>query len=162
MKMKEIFDHVLIENDLSAEIVTAFQTDYSLRKELIAYSRQNRNHEFALALIDKFIVVRQQPGNDMPIEDIMFACFNLGLQKQIEDCLKIWEAKNIDFDTFCGVDIQLLTFAGVQETIEYLKQQKTEKAQAALKYVTECLEAGDFDDLHNYFSKDYLHWYLWI
>jgi hypothetical protein len=160
MKTKEIFDHFLIENDLSAEIVTAFQTDNSLCKDLIAYSRQNGNHEFALALINMFMAIRQQSCNVMPIQDIMFACFNLALQNQLEDCLKIWEAKTIDFDTFYGVDIQLMMFAGVKETIEYLKQQKTEQAQEALKYVTECLEAGDFDDLHNYFSKDYLHWYL--
>lgn len=52
---------------------------------------------------------------------LMFACHIPGKHNQIEDYLKVREAKRIDFDTFWYVDIQLKAFAGVQETIEYLK-----------------------------------------
>ncbi|RZJ36846.1 MAG: hypothetical protein EOO18_07025 [Chryseobacterium sp.] len=83
----------------------------------------------------------------------MLACYILGKHNQIKDCLKIWEAKRIDFDTFCYVDIQLVAFAGVQQTIEYLKTQTLEEAKQALEYVIECSEAGDFEDLETYFNE---------
>jgi hypothetical protein len=160
MEMKEVLEKFSIGNDLNDVTITAFQNDDTLRKELIEYSRKNKNREFALALLNKAILIRLQPDGQMPIEDLMLFCLNLGLQNQIEDCLKIWEAKNIDFDTFCGLDIQLLPFAGVIETIEFLKQQHTTEAKNALDYVTGCFECGDFNDQSHYFSPNASPWFL--
>lgn len=42
-------------------------------------------------------------------------------QVQIEDCALIWEAKTLDSDSYCAVDIQLVVFAGVDVTIDYLR-----------------------------------------
>ncbi|MBS7564253.1 hypothetical protein KHS38_07535 [Mucilaginibacter sp. Bleaf8] len=160
MTLKEILDHYKMENDLNAETITAFQNDNVLRKALIAYSRENSNREFALALLDKFIALREQPNGEISIEDLMLACLNLGLQNQVNDCLKVWEAKTVDFDTFCGLDIQLLPFAGVSETIEFLKQHHSDEAKKALEYVIGCLEGGDFDDQSYYFSPNSSPWFL--
>lgn len=158
--MKEVLENFSIGNDLNAVTITAFQSDDTLRKELIEYSRKNKNREFALALLNKAILIRLQPDGQMPIEDLMLFCLNLGLQNQIDDCLKIWEAKNIDFDTYCGLDIQQLPFAGVIETIEFLKQRHTAEAKNALDYVMRCFECGDFNDQSHYFSPNASPWFL--
>ena len=88
----------------------------------------------------------------------MLACYILGKHGQVEDCMKVWETKQIDFDTYCYVDIQLVPFAGIQETIEYLETQNSEEAKKALEYVVACSEAGDFDDLEQYFKET--PWYV--
>lgn len=160
MIIQEILNRFYTENDINAETIAAFQTDTALRKELITYSRQYKDRAFALALLDKFITVRQQPEGMMPAEDLMLACFNLGLQNQIEDCLKIWEAKTIDFDTYCGLDIQLVPFAGVTETISFLKTQTGAEAAEALTYVCECEACGDFNHLGDYFAPATFPWFI--
>ena len=90
----------------------------------------------------------------------MLACYILGLHNQIEDCLKIWEAKYTDFDTYCGLDIQLVPFAGVNETIEFLKGQITKEGREAFNYVSDCKKAGDFEELEEYYSNDKLPWFI--
>jgi phosphatidate phosphatase APP1 len=110
--------------------------------------------------LDKFIHIRQDPNGEMPAEDLMFACYILGLHNQIEDSLKIWEAKNADFDTYCGLDIQLVPFAGVKETIEFLKEQTSDEGKKAFEYVSNSSKCGDFDDLEDYFSKETMPWFI--
>jgi len=88
----------------------------------------------------------------------MLAGFILGMHKQVQDCIKIWQAKKVDFDCYCGIDIQLVPFAGVDETISYLREQKTDEANKALEYVLACTKAGDFDDLNEYYSGT--PWYV--
>jgi hypothetical protein len=78
----------------------------------------------------------------------------------IEDCLRIWNAKTTDFDTFCYIDIQLVPFAGLDETINFLKAINTNEAKDALKYLLDCKKSGDFDNLDGYYAKDSLPWYV--
>lgn len=52
-----------------------------------------------------------------------------------EDTLQIWEAKNINFDTGCYIDGELLIGAGLEETISYLRTLKTAKAENELDYL---------------------------
>lgn len=90
----------------------------------------------------------------------MYACYLLGLNKKIEDSLLIWKAKNIDFDTYCGIDVQLKVFAGIDKTINYLYSLNTEESLKAASYLEECNETGDFDDIENYYSKEQLPWWI--
>ncbi len=46
----------------------------------------------------------------------------------VEDSLLLWEIKEIDMDTAGGLEVQMLTGAGVDETITYLKSLKTDFA----------------------------------
>jgi hypothetical protein len=144
---------------ISDKIIDSIKNDRELRIAFINYFRQNKNREFALALLDKFISIRQDPNSKMPAENLMFACYILGLHNNIEDSLKIWEAKNTDFDTYCGLDIQLVPFFGVKETIEFLSKQTTKEGKKAFEYVNKCSECGDFDDLEKYFAKETLPWW---
>ena len=44
----------------------------------------------------------------------------------------------------CSIDVQLLCGSGLQQTKAYLSGQASPDAEAALAYLTECEEAGDF------------------
>jgi len=158
MTIKEILDGFHEEKAISTETIRAIQNDKALRRNLINYFRINRDREFTLALLNKFIAMRALPDKEpsiriMPLEDLTLSCYILALHNNIEDTLKIWEAKYVDFDTYCGLDGQLIVFAGVKETIAFLKLQTTEEANKALQYI---IDYGDFDDLEEYYSTDKL------
>ena len=160
MTIKEILDEFQQQQLISDGTIGHIQTDDELRIAFVHHFRQHKDRAFALALLDRFIAIRKEPNGRMPAEDLMLACYILALHHQIEDSLKIWEAKNTDFDTYCAVDIQLVPFAGVKETIAFLKIQSTEEGKQALDYVTDCAKCGDFDNLDEYFSKNALPWFI--
>lgn len=153
----------LIENfntrqTFSNNEILAIRTNRSLRISLVNHFRINQNRPFALALLDTFIEMRKDPKNEISIDDLMFASFLLGWHKQVEHSLKVWEAKYADFDTYCGVDIQLVCFAGVDATIAFLKKHPGMEAEKALEYVIACYNAGDFDNLEEYYNET--HWWV--
>ena len=43
----------------------------------------------------------------------------------VEDSVLLWQVKELDFDTAAGLEVQMLTGAGVDETIAYLKSLNT-------------------------------------
>ena len=94
------------------------------------------------------------------INDLVFAAYLVALCRQVEDSLLIWKAKTVDFDTFCGFDIQMVVYSGVEKTLSFMKGIKTEDVSEAIKYINDCNEAGDFDKLNQYFSPDNLPWYI--
>jgi hypothetical protein len=67
--------------------------------------------------------------------------FNAGF---LSDVLVIWQAKETSFDTHCSIDVQLLCGAGLETTKDYLAAEDSEDASAALAYLLQCEEAGDF------------------
>ena len=145
--------HIFSDKDISA-----IQTNRALRVKLVNYFKVNTNRTFALALLDTIIELRKDPKKEVSIDDLMLASFILGMHGQVEDSLKIWEAKRVDFDAYCGVDIQLVPFAGVDKTVSYLQTQNDHEAKEALKYVLACLKAGDFDDLEDYYNE--MPWWI--
>lgn len=158
MQTEEIIKELKQSGDLSSETIQEVEENGNLRLELVQYFDKNRNREFALEFLTLVLKLRQNPDLGISGDSLMLACYILGKHNQIEDCLKVWEAKHIDFDTFCYVDIQLVVFAGVQETIEYLKTQTSEEAKQALEHVIECSDAGNFEDLETYFNE--IPWFV--
>ena len=130
------------------------------RKDLVNHFRQQPERTFALTLLNNLVTHRRENSAHGLHETLLFACYLLGLARQVEDCLIIWNAKTTDFDTFCGIDVQLVVFAGVDETITYLKMQNSDEAREALTYIQECNEAGDFEDLTSYFDPNTLPWFV--
>lgn len=110
------------------------------------------HRDFSIGLLSALIYLRKTQESDIGIEDIMFGCLLVTIHRQIEDCLLLWKAKNTDFDTFCGLDIQLIPFMGVPATVTYLQTSHDPDATKALEYILECNENGDFDELDNYYS----------
>lgn len=155
MEIQTLLNNFATHQSFADNEIAAIRTDDACREALVDHFRTNRNRPFALALLNKFIQLRKHPENEnyIAMEDLMLASFILGMHQQIEDCLKVWEAKNVDFDSFCGVDIQLVPFAGVAETIAYLSTQTGQEADKALEYVLECKKSGDFDDLEEYYKE---------
>lgn len=59
----------------------------------------------------------------------------------------MWEAKNINMDTGCGFDGQLLVGAGVEKTIRYLEDHEQKEPADFLK---ELMAFNELDDLHEW------------
>lgn len=153
MITEEIIDELKETGKLSKGTIQEIEENRNLRLELVQYFDKNKNRDFVLDLLKILTELRQDPNAGISGDSLMLSCYILGKHNQIEDCLKVWETKRIDFDTYCYVDIQLVPFVGVQETIDYLKTQTSEEARHALEYVVSCSKAGDFDDLENYFTE---------
>ena len=160
MIFKKLLENFQNSHSISDEFVESIENDRSLRIELVNYFRNNADREFVIALLDKMISFRKDRDKGISGDSIMLSCYLLGLHHNIEDCLRIWSAKTTDFDTFCYVDIQLVPFAGLDETISYLKKVNSDNANDALKYLLECKASGDFDNLNSYYAKDALPWYV--
>jgi hypothetical protein len=157
MNFSEVLSEFQNDKTIRDEFVESIEENRQLRIELIDYFQANQDRDFVIHLLDKMVAFRRQEGKGMTGDSIMLGCYLLGLHKHIEDSLRIWNAKNTDFDTFCYVDIQLVPFAGLDVTIDYLKSLKSKEA---LKYVMKCKESGDFNDLDSYYAKDSLPWYV--
>ncbi|MDQ8015152.1 MAG: hypothetical protein REI96_22085 [Flavobacterium nitrogenifigens] len=148
---------------LSVETIDFIQTDDEVGRLLVNHFKKNKNRDLALKLLERFSEIRNQPypnGYDIGIEALMLSAYILGLHQNIEDCLKIWNTKTIDFDTFCGFDIQLVVFAGVTNTIDYLKTLNSNESEDALKYIEECKISGDFNGIEIYFSENQSPWFI--
>jgi hypothetical protein len=68
----------------------------------------------------------------------------------VEDAPLLWEAKSVNFDTYCGLDVQFLVGAGVEKTLSYLRGIGGEQALEAAQYIEGCRDAGDFNNLESH------------
>ena len=73
-------------------------------------------------------------------------CVQLFSHGKQEDILRIWDAKESGFDMASVVDVQFLCGAGLDATKRFLASLHDERAEAALSYIAECEDAGDFDE----------------
>jgi hypothetical protein len=162
--MNNPFNELIISTIKSENVSKSFadliENDRVFRKALYGYFIQYNNRDFALRLLEKFIKIRKEPSLSLSAESLMLACYIVGMHRQTEDCLKIWEAKQADFDTYCGLDIQLMAFNGVEQTLDFLKTQNTETSLKAYEYMSMCRDAHDFDNLESYFSSENLPYYI--
>ena len=85
-------------------------------------------------------------------ENIYWCAFLLWRVGDLGDVMLLWRAKHTNFDTGCGLDIQFLMGAGVDETISYLQRQTDVDSRDALEYILKCKAAGDFDNLEGWAS----------
>ena len=82
-----------------------------------------------------------------------FLLFHVG---DLRDVLMMWQAKQIDMDTNCGFDIQILVGAGVETTIKFLVENHHQEIANRLIF---CQEQGDFDRLDEWqnFRQSYYY-----
>lgn len=69
--------------------------------------------------------------------------FSIG---KVEDSLRIWRMKTMDFDLMCGMDVQFLCGAGINATRDFLNACTDDISNDALRYLDECIAGGDFED----------------
>ncbi len=161
MKIEDIIKEYNENLEISIENLELIFNDAEIRYETVEYIRKNLNRQFSLALLSKILTIRLNENNELSNGDnIMYACYLVGIHKDIRDSIEIWKAKETDFDLHCYVDIQLVVFCGVKNTIEYLKTIKTKESENAIEYITECNNAGDFDEIEEYFSEMNTPWWL--
>jgi len=160
MNLVEALKKFQIDNSIPDELIELVESDSALRKEMVSYFQSHQDKQFVIALLDKMILYRQQKDKGITGDNIMLSCYLLGLHNDVRDCLRIWNAKTTDFDTYCGVDIQLVTFAGFHETVNFLEKREDKDAKDCLEYLVVCNKSGDFDNLKEYFAKDKLPWFI--
>ncbi|MEL6820733.1 MAG: hypothetical protein AAFP70_03140 [Calditrichota bacterium] len=158
MTLDDVFADWAVTSHISNEQAIAILNDF--RMEALIYIRSHPNREFAKALLENVVLARKNEVFDLGItENLMYAAYLLTMHAHIEDALHIWRAKTVDFDTYCGFDVELIVFAGYAETLDYLKQESSEEALEAAAYILACGEPY-FDNLDQYFSKDQLPWWI--
>lgn len=157
MNAAAIIGEFKLQRELSETSVQHILENGALKLELLAAAHDLERRALSQWLLRHFILLRKS-DQEVTCDDLVFAALMLGEHRQVEDCLLIWEAKECDFDTYCGLDIQTMVFSGIERTESFLREQKTEQAQRALHYVLDCLKAGDFEDLTNYPKKRKTFW----
>lgn len=80
-------------------------------------------------------------GDQFLLRLLCVQLFSLGV---VDDSIRVWRAKQCNFDTHCGIDVALLCGAGVGPTKEFLAAAGTDEATAALQYLTHCEAVGNF------------------
>ena len=83
-----------------------------------------------------------EEGDQELIKCLAILLFSIG---NVEDSMLIWQAKSESFDLMCGLDVQFLCGAGIEETRTHFRNIGSEEGAEALKYLDECIEAGDFE-----------------
>lgn len=158
MDARKIIETFESRNLIDVDPILSTAGNAGLRMALVDHCREQPNRSFALALTARFIDLRKAQPLKISIEDLMLACYLIGLSNEVEDSLKIWEAKTVDFDTYCGIDIQLLLYAGLTETIAFLEAQTSQEATKALEYTVNCMEDGGLDELDEYHAQKDFWW----
>jgi hypothetical protein len=101
-------------------------------------------------VLEQEILSRVQDGGGEFFENLYWAGFLLSLVAHVEDVRVLWRAKTLDFDTWCGFDVQFLVGAGVSLTLSFLQSLQEEWASAAWAHLEQCQQAGDFADLEQH------------
>jgi hypothetical protein len=141
---------------ITEKSVKVLQSEKKARIDLRNSLKTNPNREFAIYLLKRFIELRKDPEFELWIEDLMMASYMVGIHGNVEDSLLIWEAKYADFDTYCGMDGELIAFSGLAQTINFLETNGSEDAKKAIKY----LKGYNEKDIQEYFSALESIWWI--
>ncbi|RYZ38045.1 MAG: hypothetical protein EOP49_31240 [Sphingobacteriales bacterium] len=117
MTITEIIQQYHQTGHVPPDMAQNLEANQELRVALVQHFREHPDRHFALALMKQFTKMRLDPEVSIGGEELMLAVYILGLHGQVEDCQLIWEAKRSDFDAYCMVDIELMAFAGAEQTI---------------------------------------------
>ncbi|MEK6234155.1 MAG: hypothetical protein N2C14_05560 [Planctomycetales bacterium] len=98
-------------------------------------------------------------GSDDYTDSLYWCGLLLHRAGRLEDVLPMWAAKRMDFDTGCGFDVQFLVGAGVDATLDYLRDIDSPEAQDAWKSLLHYKQAGFFDNL-DVWLEDWIAYYL--
>jgi hypothetical protein len=95
------------------------------------------------ALEDQIRLEADEAGDQDLMRLLCAQLFSLGLA---EDSLRVWRAKQCNFDTHCAIDVQFLCGAGLAQTKEFLACANGDDARDALSYISDCESKGNFAD----------------
>lgn len=92
------------------------------------------------------IRLEQRAQGEGDTELMKLCCVQLFNTGDPDDVLLIWRAKTAGMDADCSIDIQLLCGSGLARTKASLSSQHLPEAEAALRRLLACEQAGDFED----------------
>lgn len=156
MDIEKLIQGFDITGVITNETIVELKEDSQARRNLCNYFKNCRNRAFSVYLLKRFIELRAYENFELWIEDLMLASYIVGLHGNIEDSLLIVEAKYADFDTYCGMDGELIAFAGLDQTIHFLKNQNSDEAKMAL----ERMEGFDQKEITEYFEEVECIWWI--
>ncbi|MBW6439571.1 hypothetical protein KZ829_38180 [Actinoplanes hulinensis] len=96
-------------------------------------------------------------------EETKLAGYLLAEFRQVDDVWLQWEIKGVDYDTWCGYDVEFLFAAGIQETIDFVRASAHPERDAVLGHlldeegqpiVSEQELADWFEHRRSYFPAD--------
>lgn len=151
----------LNEQDLAVLTDEEDESEAGLR--LYHCYRQRPNISFARALLTTLsarYVQAYTQGGGATTEGLRLAGYLIALHGDVRDALLLWRTKQLSFDTACEFDIQLVAFAGIEQTLDYLQSVPDPDAAAAVDYLQRCHAIGAFDELAAYFSPDNLPYWI--
>lgn len=94
-------------------------------------------------LAEEIELARNWKSREEMLRTLCAELFSMGA---VEDSLLIWDAKRSNMDAGFSVDVQFLCGAGLDVTKQFLAKSSAPSAAAALEYLVECEQTGDFDD----------------
>lgn len=100
--------------------------------------------EVRTVLADHTARERQSQGEGDTLV-MKLCCVQLFAAGSLEDVLRIWAAKEASFDASISIDVQLLCGAGLEGTKRFLQGLSGDEGRAALRAITTCEAAGDFE-----------------
>jgi|GEM_PF-1123988 len=120
------------------------QNDYEEIKTLFLDEIKNRKKLKTLSL-EEIKNLGEEEGCGDYLRTLCFMIFYLG---HVEDCISIWEAKSIDMDTFCYIDVGLTCGGGYDETIKYISDKP--KLAKMKSYLEECFALEESDGFEQF------------
>ncbi len=87
------------------------------------------------ALAEQTDLIKADAGDPHLLRLLCAQVFSLGV---VEDSLWVWRAKECNFDTHCGVDVQLLCGGGWEPTMKFLQDHGSDLAKDAMQYLRAC------------------------
>lgn len=115
------------------------------------------DYEIADFLFDQEKRLRQcdLEMDDYDIDVLYLAAFILTKFNRVEDIWKFLDAKNTDFDSSIGLDIEYLLSPGIEKVMEFLNSSNHPDKEAAIDLITENLKYED------YTPEEIEEWKVW-
>lgn len=151
-------EYLTNEYKLSPEMKILISND-SFRENLYKIMNsnfQNDFHSLLRELLNEEMIYRTKADDEdydgEYFENIYWCSLFLYKIGSLDDVNILWQAKTIDFDTYCAFDIQFLVGAGLDKTIGYLQSKTDESSKNALQYILDCKKAGAFEDMESWYK----------
>ena len=165
MDIKQFLEKILVDYYLDSNECMNFLQEPRFRDSIYQELHHSFNPIYGKLLRKLLNIEMEQRKLDIHedyyedyFENFYWCAFLIFRLKDIRDVDILWEAKNIDFDTFCMFDIQILAMDGIDKTIKYLSEKNDEEAMKALDYILGCKKAGDFDNMEEWYTDKFAYY----
>lgn len=154
MSIDDLIKQVIDDKDDNNKQLDTLLNDNYIRKG-VYIELHNKLMPIHKKIVRKLLQIEIMQREEDLYEDyeMFYWCiFLLSRLGDTSDVEIIWKAKYLDFDASLGVDAQFLIGAGLENTLEYLKNKNNDEAIEIMNYILECKGEGYFDNLQDWYS----------